>query len=41
VVFGVLPASGERYGMFIQAFPGGPGGEGISSAYWSYFDESV
>lgn len=41
VVFGVLPASGERYGMFIQAFPGGPGGEGISSAYWSYFDESI
>lgn len=41
VVFGVLPATGERYGMFIQAFPGGPGGEGISSAYWDYFDESV
>ncbi len=41
VVFGVLPATGERYGMFIQAFPGGPGGEGISSAYWNYFDESV
>jgi pimeloyl-ACP methyl ester carboxylesterase len=41
VVFGVLPASGERYGMFIQAFPGGPGGEGISSAYWSYFDERI
>ncbi|MBC7876644.1 MAG: alpha/beta fold hydrolase [Anaerolineales bacterium] len=41
VVFGVLPASGERYGMFVQAFPGGPGGEGISSAYWSYFDQAV
>lgn len=41
VVFGVLPASGERYGMFVQAFPGGPGGEGISSAYWSYFDPAV
>ncbi|MCC7118426.1 MAG: alpha/beta fold hydrolase [Anaerolineales bacterium] len=41
VVFGVLPASGERYGMFIQAYPGGPGGEGISSAYWDYFDPSV
>lgn len=41
IVFGVLPASGERYGMFVQAFPGGPGGEGISSAYWDYFDESI
>lgn len=41
VVFGVLPASGERYGMFVQAFPGGPGGEGISSAYWNYFDDQV
>lgn len=41
VVFGVLPATGERYGMFIQAFPGGPGGEGISSAYWDYYDASV
>ncbi|MBL8051087.1 MAG: alpha/beta fold hydrolase, partial [Anaerolineales bacterium] len=41
VVFGVLPAGGERYGMFIQAFPGGPGGEGISSAYWDYYDEQI
>jgi pimeloyl-ACP methyl ester carboxylesterase len=41
VVFGILPASGERYGMYLQAFPGGPGGEGISSAYWSYFPEEV
>ena len=41
VVFGVAPATGERYGMFVQAFPGGPGGEGISSAYLGYFDESV
>lgn len=41
VVFGVVPASGERYGMFIQAFPGGPGGEGISSAYLNYISEEV
>lgn len=41
VVFGVLPATGERYGMYVQAFPGGPGGEGISSAYYDYFDERV
>ena len=41
VVFGVVPASGERYGMFIQAFPGGPGGEGISSAYLGYFSDAV
>lgn len=41
VVFGVLPASGERYGMYIQAFPGGPGGEGISSAYLDYFSGAV
>jgi hypothetical protein len=27
VVFAVAPATGERYGMYMQAFPGGPGGE--------------
>ncbi|MBI3169579.1 MAG: alpha/beta fold hydrolase [Chloroflexi bacterium] len=41
VVFGVAPATGTRYGMYVQAFPGGPGGEGISSAYLDYFDESL
>lgn len=41
VVFGVLPATGERYGLFIQAFPGGPGGKGISTAYWSYYEGAV
>ncbi|MCS6993137.1 MAG: alpha/beta hydrolase [Anaerolineales bacterium] len=41
VVFGILPAEGKRYGMFVQAFPGGPGGEGISSAYPNYFDERI
>lgn len=41
VVFGISPAFGERYGMFIQAFPGGPGGEGISSAYIDYFSEAI
>ena len=39
VEFAVLPAYGERHGMYVQAFPGGPGGEGISSAYVDYFDE--
>lgn len=41
VVFGVRPASGARYGMYVQAFPGGPGGEGLSSAYLDYFSDSV
>jgi len=41
VVFGVAPATGERYGMFVQAFPGGPGGEGISSSYMGYFDPTI
>ena len=41
VVFAVLPAFGERYGMYVQAYPGGPGGEGISSAYTGYFSNSV
>lgn len=41
VVFGVLPASGERYGMFVQAFPGGPGGAGIGSAYWGYYSDEI
>ena len=41
VVFAVLPAFGERYGMYVQAFPGGPGGEGISSAYTGYFSDGI
>lgn len=41
VVFGMAPATGERYGMFIQAFPGGPGGEGISSAYLGYISDDI
>jgi pimeloyl-ACP methyl ester carboxylesterase len=41
VEFAVLPATGERYGMYVMAFPGGPGGEGISSAYVDYFDERI
>jgi pimeloyl-ACP methyl ester carboxylesterase len=36
VVFAVAPAKGERKGMFVQASPGGPGGEGISYATTSY-----
>lgn len=41
VVFAVAPAYGERYGMFVQAFPGGPGGEGISSGTTSFYNESI
>jgi pimeloyl-ACP methyl ester carboxylesterase len=36
VVFAVSPAKGERKGMYVQAFPGGPGGEGISYASTSF-----
>ena len=41
VVFAVSPATGERKGMFVQAFPGGPGGEGISSGGLSWFSEGI
>ena len=41
VVFAVHPASGERYGMYVQAFPGGPGGEGISSAVTFIFSDEI
>jgi pimeloyl-ACP methyl ester carboxylesterase len=41
VVFAVSPATGERKGMFVQAFPGGPGGEGISSGGLNWFSEGV
>ena len=41
VVYAVSPATGERYGMFIQAFPGGPGGEGISSGGLSWFSDAI
>ena len=41
VVFAVAPARGERKGMYVQAFPGGPGGEGISYASTYYFPESI
>lgn len=41
VVFAVLPATGERFGMFVQAFPGGPGGEGVSTATASYYSEGI
>src|SRR5688500_4484506 len=37
VVFAVSPATGERKGMFVQAFPGGPGGEGISTGGLAWF----
>lgn len=41
VTFAVAPALGERYGMFVQASPGGPGGEGIASADLSWFAGEV
>jgi pimeloyl-ACP methyl ester carboxylesterase len=42
VVFAVLPATGERKGMFVTVI-GGPGGSGLLSAdsYTSYFDPSI
>jgi pimeloyl-ACP methyl ester carboxylesterase len=41
VVFAVAPATGERYGMYVQAFPGGPGGEGIPYASTFYFPPDI
>jgi len=41
VVFAVSPATGERKGMFVQAFPGGPGGEGVSTGGLSWFSEGI
>jgi pimeloyl-ACP methyl ester carboxylesterase len=42
VVFGVLPATGERRGMFVTAV-GGPGGSGLAVAdsYTAAFDPSI
>ncbi len=42
VVFGVLPATGERKGMFVTA-TGGPGSAGLASAdsYTAAFDPSI
>jgi pimeloyl-ACP methyl ester carboxylesterase len=41
VVFAVSPATGERKGMFVQAFPGGPGGEGVSTGGLSWHAEEI
>lgn len=41
VVFAVSPAKGDRKGMLVQAFPGGPGGEGISYASTFYYPPRV
>jgi pimeloyl-ACP methyl ester carboxylesterase len=41
VVFAVAPATGERKGMFVQAFPGGPGGKGITYASRDYYPFSI
>ncbi len=42
VVFALLPATGERRGMFVTAV-GGPGysGVGVADDYTSYFDETI
>ncbi len=41
VVFAVAPARGERYGMYVQAFPGGPGGEGVSTGGLFWFPDEI
>jgi len=41
VVFAVSPATGKRFGMFVQAFPGGPGGEGISTGGLNWFSDAI
>ena len=41
VVFAVAPARGERYGMYVQAFPGGPGGEGVSTGGLNWYSEDI
>jgi pimeloyl-ACP methyl ester carboxylesterase len=41
VVFAVAPARGERKGMYVQAFPGGPGGEGVSYASVNNFSPAI
>jgi pimeloyl-ACP methyl ester carboxylesterase len=41
VVFAVSPATGKRLGMFVQAFPGGPGGEGISTGGLNWFSDAI
>jgi len=41
MVFSVSPAYGERYGMFVLAYPGGPGGEGVSTASLFWFSEEI
>lgn len=41
VVFAIHPATGESRGMFFQAYPGGPGGEGVSTGSIDQTDEGV
>ena len=41
VVFAVAPAREKRLGMYIQAFPGGPGGKGITYASTYYFSSDI
>lgn len=41
VVFAVAPATGERFGLYVQAYPGGPGGEGIGSATLDFIDPAI
>jgi len=41
IVFAIAPAKGERYGMYVQAFPGGPGGEGVSTGGLSWYSDQI
>jgi len=41
LTFAIHPAEGERKGMYVQAFPGGPGGIGIEDASLLYFNEDI
>ena len=41
VAFAVHPATGQRFGMYVQAYPGGPGGKGISVASTNGFSQDI
>lgn len=41
LMFAVAPASGERYGMYVQAYKDGPGHEGISTSTLQGFSDAI
>jgi len=41
VAFAVHRALGERFGLYVQAYPGGPGGKGISVASINGFSKDI